>query len=174
VVTAFIGLGSNLGDRRGTLRAAVGELGPGTQVAPLFATSAVGGPEGQPEFLNTAARIETSLPPRALLARLTAIERALGRVRGVQCGPRTIDLDLLLYAVDVVQSHELTVPHPRIHERGFVLAPLAELARDVVHPGFGLTIRALYAKWVESGSGDRVVRIAGPEWADQTVDLRSS
>jgi 2-amino-4-hydroxy-6-hydroxymethyldihydropteridine diphosphokinase len=104
---------------------------------------AVGGPEGSPPFLNGAAALATSLQPRELLACLLEIERRLGRERHRKWAPRTIDLDLLLYDDVVLRSDELTIPHPLMHERDFVLLPLAEIAADVVHPILHLSIRDL-------------------------------
>ena len=143
-VTAYVALGANLGDRAGNIRAAVDGLTrtPGvrvTKVSGLFENPAVGGPAGSPPFLNAAAAVETSLPARALMERLLAIEAELGRERREQWGPRSIDLDLLLYGDEVVDSARLVVPHPRMAEREFVLAPLAEIAPDAVHPASGLT-----------------------------------
>lgn len=128
----FVGLGSNLGDRSATLRGALADLDalPGVRVraaSRMHATDPVGGPP-QPRYLNAVARLESALAPRALLRLLQRVERAHGRVRTVQDGPRTLDLDLLLYGDHRVESPELSVPHPRMTERAFVLAPLAELA----------------------------------------------
>lgn len=147
---AYIGLGSNLGDREGTIRAAVERLAavPGIEVAAvstLRETDPVGYLD-QPRFLNGAAALDTALPPRALLDALLAVERELGRVRGEgpRYGPRAIDLDLLLYGAERVMEPGLEVPHPRLHERAFVLEPLAELDPALEVPGFG-TVSALLA-----------------------------
>lgn len=157
---AYVGLGSNLGDREATLRAAVERLAllPGTRVvrvSSLHETAPAGGPPGQPPYLNAAARLETALGARRLLDELLAVERALGRVRGPERnGPRTIDLDLLLYADEIVREGEsCVVPHPRLAERAFVLAPLAEIAPRVVVPGTpaGETVAALLARADRSG-----------------------
>lgn len=129
---AYVGLGANLGDREATLRRAVELLGaePGVDVvavSTLRETDPVGYLE-QPSFLNGAVAVETELEPLELLARLLAVERELGRERtGPRFGPRTIDLDLLLYGDRVVEEPGLTVPHPRLAERPFALEPLAEL-----------------------------------------------
>jgi len=130
---AYVGLGANLGDREGTIRRAVELLGaePGIEVAAVSAlreTDPVGYAD-QPRFLNGAVAVETELPPRELLDRLLAVERELGRVRGdgPRYGPRTVDLDLLLYGDQVVDLPGLTVPHPRLAERRFALEPLHEL-----------------------------------------------
>jgi 2-amino-4-hydroxy-6-hydroxymethyldihydropteridine diphosphokinase len=148
---AFVGLGSNLGDREGTLRAAIGRLRglPDTEVravSTLRNTEPVGELE-QPRFLNGAVELETSLPPRALLDALLELERALGRDRSSvpAQGPRTLDLDLLLYGEDTIAEPGLEVPHPRLHERSFVLEPLAELDPGLVLPGRG-PVQDLLAK----------------------------
>src|SRR3954471_8283305 len=131
--TAYIALGSNLGDRAGTLMAAVRELNatPGVRVTRLSTfhdTAPVGGPPDQPRFLNAAAELTTTLPPDELLHALLAVEQKFGRVRTEKDGPRTLDLDLLLYDDLVRPGPDPVVPHPRLHERRFVLAPLAEVA----------------------------------------------
>jgi 2-amino-4-hydroxy-6-hydroxymethyldihydropteridine diphosphokinase len=130
---AYVGLGANLGERERAIRQAVGLLGaePGIEVvavSTLRDTDPVGY-EDQPRFLNGAVAIETGLPPRELLERLLAVERKLGRLRGEgpRFGPRAIDLDLLLYGAETVDEPGLTVPHPRLAERLFVLEPLVEL-----------------------------------------------
>jgi 2-amino-4-hydroxy-6-hydroxymethyldihydropteridine diphosphokinase len=133
---AYIALGANLGDRAATLRAAIerlGALGVVEAVSPFFDTAPVGYTE-QPRFLNAAARLRTDLPPRDLLHELLEIEASLGRVRTIRWGPRVIDLDLLLYDDMVIDEPDLVVPHPRLHERRFVLEPLAALAPDLTHP----------------------------------------
>jgi 2-amino-4-hydroxy-6-hydroxymethyldihydropteridine diphosphokinase len=130
---AYVGLGANLGDREATIRRALELLGaePGIEVvavSTLRETEPVGYAD-QPAFLNGAAALDTELSPRALLDRLLAVEQELGRVRGAgpRFGPRTIDLDLLLYGSEVVDEPGLTVPHPRLAERSFALEPLCEL-----------------------------------------------
>jgi 2-amino-4-hydroxy-6-hydroxymethyldihydropteridine diphosphokinase len=147
---AFVGLGSNLGDREGTLGRAVDELRrlPATGVrgvSELRDTAPVGYVD-QPRFLNGAVELETSLPPRALLAELLRIERELGRDRGASPpqGPRTVDLDLLLYGDERIAEHGLEVPHPRLHERRFVLEPLSDLDAGLFVPGRG-EVQALLA-----------------------------
>jgi 2-amino-4-hydroxy-6-hydroxymethyldihydropteridine diphosphokinase len=132
---AFIGLGSNLGDRRGLLRRAVEELqAPGdvVGVSPLYETEPVGGPGGQGPFLNLVVELSTSDTPRALLERCRALEAAAGRVRTVRWGPRTVDADVLWVEGWQVDDEDLTVPHPRLWERRFVVQPLADLAPDLV------------------------------------------
>ena len=140
---AFVGLGSNLGDREATILRALGRLQADPElrvvrVSTLRETEPVGYVD-QPRFLNGAVELETELAARALLVRLLAIERELGRTRGEgpPLGPRTIDLDLLLYGEDTIAEAGLQVPHPRLHERRFALEPLAELAPGLVVPGHG-------------------------------------
>ena len=139
---AYVGLGANLGDREATIRAAVDALGAeeGIDVVAV-STLRETEPEGvgeQPAFLNGAAALETTLPARELLDRLLEIEQRFGRVRiAGEHGPRTLDLDLLLYGDDTIDEPGLAVPHPRLHERRFVLEPLAELAPGLLVPGRG-------------------------------------
>jgi 2-amino-4-hydroxy-6-hydroxymethyldihydropteridine diphosphokinase len=151
VARIFVGLGSNLGDREGTLRAAVGRLRglPDTKVVRVSAlcdTEPVGYLD-QPRFLNGAVELETGLPPRALLVALLELELAFGRDRSTvpAQGPRTLDLDLLLYGQEQIDEPDLQVPHPRLHERPFVLEPLAELDPALEVPGKG-SIQTLLAK----------------------------
>ncbi len=128
----YIGLGSNLGDREGHIRAALAELAALSDVqvvrcSALHETEAVGGPPGQPKFLNAVAELTSTLEPRALLARLLEIEQRHGRQRSVPSAPRTLDLDLLLYDDRVIDEPGLHVPHPRMWQRTFVTGPLAEI-----------------------------------------------
>lgn len=147
---AYVGLGSNLGDREETIRAAIAALGdePGIDVAAVSALidTAPVGVVGQPRFLNGVVALETELPARTLLDTLLAIERRFGRRReaSVPHGPRTLDLDLLLYGDERIDESGLHVPHPRLHEREFVLGPLVELAPGLEVPGKGRveTLRA--------------------------------
>jgi 2-amino-4-hydroxy-6-hydroxymethyldihydropteridine diphosphokinase len=150
VPRVYVGLGSNLGDREETIRGAVAALGrePGIEVAAVSAlidTTPVGVGD-QPRFLNGVAALETEVPARALLDVLLAVERRFGRRREASDphGPRTLDLDLLLYGDAVIDEPGLRVPHPRLHEREFVLGPLAELAPGLEVPGKGRvqTLRA--------------------------------
>ncbi len=139
---AYIGLGANLGEREASLRAAVAALGA-TDGIEVVAVSAFRETDpvdylDQPRFLNGAAAVDTALAPRELLDALLAVERSLGRTReGPRFGPRTIDLDLLLYGDESLDEPGLTVPHPRLHERAFALEPLAELDPGLVVPGHG-------------------------------------
>ena len=150
MASAFVGLGSNLGDQQGLIAAAVELLGSEegievVAVSTLRETDPVGY-EDQPRFLNGVAELDTELPPRELLGRLLEIERRLGRVRGQspRFGPRTIDLDLLLVGGVVLDEPGLTLPHPRLQERRFVLEPLAELDPALEIPGHG-PVQALLA-----------------------------
>ena len=149
MATAFVGIGSNLGDREIHLRTALEALAAEEEievvgVSRLRETEPVG-PVEQGPFLNGAVQVATELPPRELLARLLNIEERLGRVRGERFGPRTIDLDLLVYGDAIVDEPGLTLPHPRLHERRFALEPLAELAPALVVPGRG-PVSALLAE----------------------------
>jgi 2-amino-4-hydroxy-6-hydroxymethyldihydropteridine diphosphokinase len=148
VTLAYVGLGSNLGDREGTILAAAGRLGP-HRLSPIVETEPWGYAD-QPRFLNAVAALETELPPRALLDRLLEVERELGRVReGPRYGPRTIDLDLLLYGDAVIDEPGLTVPHPRLAERLFVLEPLFAMDPGLFVPGkgsVGTLIRGLQSR----------------------------
>ena len=140
---AFVGLGSNLGDRETTIRRAA-ELIGATRVSSIIETEPWGY-ENQPAFLNAVAEIDTPLTAQQLIVHLLDVERRLGRERvGPKWGPRTIDLDLLLFGDEVIDEPGLQVPHPRLAEREFVLAPLAELAPAQEVPGFG-TVQALLA-----------------------------
>ena len=139
---AYIGVGANLGDREATMRAALAALDatPGVRVVAVSSireTEPVGYLD-QPRFLNAAAAVETELEARGLLDALLAVEQRLGRTReGPRFGPRTIDLDLLVFGQEQIDEPGLTVPHPRLHERAFVLEPLAELDPELVVPGRG-------------------------------------
>jgi 2-amino-4-hydroxy-6-hydroxymethyldihydropteridine diphosphokinase len=149
MTTAYVGLGANLGDREATIEEALRLLGtqPGVTVAAVstLRDTAPVGKLDQPRFLNGAARVETELSPRELLDALLRIERELGRVRRERWGPRTIDLDLLLYGDEQLDEPGLTVPHPRLHERRFALEPLAELDAGLDVPGRG-PVAALLAR----------------------------
>jgi 2-amino-4-hydroxy-6-hydroxymethyldihydropteridine diphosphokinase len=142
----YLSLGSNIGDREANLRAAIDRLPPAGlrvgRVSPVYETE----PEGYTDqrwFLNMAVEAETALFPMQLLSRTSRIERELGRVRTIPNGPRTIDIDILLYGNAVVRAPRLEIPHPRMAERRFVLAPLADLAPDLRHPLTHRTVRQL-------------------------------
>ena len=147
--SVLIGLGSNLGDRAATLQQALQHLGASSGIVVTAQsawdeTAPVGGPS-QPAFLNGAATIETSLSPEALLDRLHEIEQSLGRLRHEHWGPRTVDLDILMYDQLVLDTPRLVLPHPRMAFRRFVVEPAAEIAGDWVHPDLGWTLDRLLA-----------------------------
>jgi 2-amino-4-hydroxy-6-hydroxymethyldihydropteridine diphosphokinase len=144
----YLGLGSNIGDREGHLREAIERLAAAgvavTERSPVYETEPVDYTE-QAWFLNQVVCAETALFPMQLLARTGRIEREMGRVRNVPKGPRTIDIDILFYGNAVVTSPRLEIPHPRIAERRFVLAPLADLAPELRHPVTNRTVRQMLA-----------------------------
>ena len=147
---AFLGLGSNLGDRRAHLRTAVTALPADEVVAvsPVYETEPVGGPAGQSPYLNLVVELATERSPRELLELAAGLESAAGRVRVEHHGPRTLDVDVLLVGDVTVDEPDLVVPHPRMYERRFVLAPLADLAPELVPE-----------RWEESATGE--VRVVG-------------
>jgi len=160
VGAAYVALGSNLGDRLGYLRAAVerlGDLGVIEAVSGVYETDPVGYGD-QPAFLNAVLRLRTGIPPAELLAGLLAIEAALGRTRSFPNAPRTLDLDLLFYDQRVLETADLVLPHPRLHERAFVLVPLAAIEPDLRHPLTGLRAGELLAAL---GPSSGVQRVAG-------------
>ena len=145
MVKVYLGLGSNLGRREENIRLAlslIGELGIGRirRVSELIETDPVGGPAGQPEYLNGAAAIETDLPPEALLSALKDVEARVGRLERARWAPREVDLDILLYGEEIVEREGLEIPHPRLAERLFVLEPLAEIAPGAQNPRTGRTV----------------------------------
>jgi 2-amino-4-hydroxy-6-hydroxymethyldihydropteridine diphosphokinase len=146
-VRAYVGMGANLGDPAAQVRAAIAALAslPRTRLAgasSLYRTAPVGYAD-QPDFVNAVAALDTELPPHELLEALQAIERGAGRSRSFRNAPRTLDLDLLLYGDATLDGPALSVPHPRMHERAFVLAPLVEIAPGIAIPGHGLAADCL-------------------------------
>lgn len=155
----FLGLGSNVGDRRATLERGIEALNAPDlrilRVSPIYETEPQG-LRGQEWFLNLAVEAETSLFPRQLLQRIRRVEREFGRKRSVPNGPRTLDIDILFFGRSVIQTAELQVPHPRYSERRFVLAPMADLAPDWRDPMSGKNMRYL----LDEVKGQKVRKIA--------------
>jgi 2-amino-4-hydroxy-6-hydroxymethyldihydropteridine diphosphokinase len=139
----YLSLGSNVGDREGNLRKAIGRLSV-LRISPIYETEPVDHTD-QPWFLNLVVEAETELSPHELLATTSRIEQELGRVHDFPKGPRTIDIDILLFGDQIVNTPDLQIPHPRMAERRFVLAPLADLAPDLQHPLTHLTVREMLA-----------------------------
>ena len=157
--TAFVALGGNLGDPQSTLRqgiTALADLPQGRLVATssLYRSAALGHAD-QPDFVNAVAQLSTELAPQPLLAALLAIEKRFGRERSFRNAPRTLDLDLLLYDAQTIDEPDLVVPHPRMHERAFVLAPLLEIAPGCVIPGRGPA-----ADWLARCRGQVIEKLA--------------
>ena len=150
MVTAYLGLGANLGDREAGINKALVELiRTGAcrliRISSLYATEPVGIKE-QPEFLNAVAEIETDMPPLELLQAIRSVERKTGREKTFKWGPRVIDIDILLYGDTCLTEESLEIPHPEMHKRAFVLTPLAEIAPQAMHPKLGLTAREMSAE----------------------------
>lgn len=170
--TAYVALGANLGDRLHTLREAVRLIRqlPGTMlddakdVSSLYETSPHEVADPQPPYLNAVVRIATALPPRELLAGLSAIEQSLGRTRTHRGASRIIDLDLLLYDDLVIDTPDLILPHPRLHLRRFVLEPLAEIAPTLRHPVTGFTIARQFADMDMAQVGQQAELIRPAPW----------
>jgi 2-amino-4-hydroxy-6-hydroxymethyldihydropteridine diphosphokinase len=161
---AYLGLGSNLGTREQNLREALRCLAPHARVvavSPLYETEPWG-VEPQPLYLNAVALVEPRLPPRPLLEALKGIEAALGREPGPVGAPRPVDLDILYYDRLVLDEPGLAIPHPRLHLRAFVLAPLADLAPDLVDPRLGCRVAGLLAALPEAERAS--VRLVAREW----------
>lgn len=151
--TVYLALGSNLGDRLANLQAAEAALAPEIRLlaaSPVYETPPWGVVD-QPAFLNQVLQVETELDPPALLQRIKQLERDLGRQPSVRYGPRQIDIDILFYGDLIFNSLVLSIPHPRLDERAFVLAPLADLAPDLLHPVLGLSVRQMLEKVDRSG-----------------------
>lgn len=167
----LIGLGSNLGDREGWFRSALDRLSGHPRievvsVSPLYETDPVGGPRDQGLFLNACATLDTSLEPSVLLRFMLDIERDAGRIRTVKDAPRTLDLDLLLYGDCVIEEPGLSVPHPAMAERPFVMAPAAALVGARLHPVSGRTLADLAS--VHDGATGIVFHAATGWWRDVT------
>lgn len=162
-VVVWIGLGSNLGDPAKQVNTAVASLDRLPQSRLLACSglyrSAPMGPQDQPDYINAVAGVETALPAEVLLENLQSIEQAHARVRGEHWGPRTLDLDILLYGDEIIKTQRLTVPHPGIADRNFVLAPLAELAPQLSVPGLS-TVQVLR----DAVSNEGLERVADAEW----------
>ena len=156
-VTAYVALGANLGDARASVEAAMAAIAglPGSQLrarASMYRTAPLDA--GGPDYVNAVVELHTTLPPLELLHRLQAIEQAYGRERSVRNAPRTLDLDLLLWGDVAMQTTELTLPHPRLHLRAFVLQPLVEIAPAVFVPGLGAL-----RPWLEQTAGQQIERL---------------
>jgi 2-amino-4-hydroxy-6-hydroxymethyldihydropteridine diphosphokinase len=180
--TSLLGLGSNIGDSAATLTAALGELAslPDVQVvrnSKSYRTPAIGGPANQSDYVNSAAVIETTIPPLTLLAELQHIEARHGRIRTERWAPRTLDIDLLLYGNDVSETQMLIVPHPRLTFRKFVLEPAAEIAPKMLHPVIGWPIERFLMHQHSASDQLAIVSPSEPlraELAKLLIDSRSA
>jgi 2-amino-4-hydroxy-6-hydroxymethyldihydropteridine diphosphokinase len=170
LTVAVLGLGANIGDRRRNLAAALGRLAAhpriGVEAVSALYETPPWGKTDQPAFLNAAARIETSLSPRALLDAILEIERGLGRERGERWGPRTLDIDILVFGTAEMNEPGLEIPHPRLHERAFALAPLVDVLPDAELAGRPA------AAWLAEADGSGMVRLAGPDWQSEAFNPR--
>lgn len=177
MTAALIALGSNLGDRHAHMRHALERIAalPRTELAALselYETAPVGGPGGQGRFLNAAALVETRLTPRALLDALHAIEAERNREREIRWSARTLDLDLLTHGAAQSEDPHLTLPHPRMHERRFVMVPVCDIAAEMRHPTLGQPMSALLAALPQE-PGD-LTRIAAAWGADEPQTSESA
>jgi len=166
----YLGLGSNLGDREANIAEALRRLGEKVHIetmSSLYETEPVGVRE-QPWFLNAVCEGDTGLSPFELLSFVKGIERSMGRKPSVRWGPRLIDIDILFYDELVHHDEELTIPHPRIQERRFVLVPLAEIAPGLVHPVLGLSVKQMLERLSDSSK----VRLWGPPPSISTPESR--
>lgn len=167
MATILIALGANLGDRGDTLDEAIDQLAADPSLtllkrSQLLVTKPVGGPSGQPDFLNAAAKFETPLSPTDVHQKLIEVEQRHGRVRVERWGARSLDLDLLLYDSQIIDSPQLTVPHPRMSFRRFVMQPAAEVASEMAHPELGTTIGQLWRQLNETPPVVQVATLPGP------------
>ncbi len=162
----YLSLGSNIGDRGGNLREAIrrlGSIGRVTSISSLYETEPVEVTD-QAWFLNCAVALETAISPTHLMSALLRIEREMGRQRNEKKGPRSIDIDILLFGDTVVNTPDVTIPHPAMHQRRFVLEPLAEIAPDVRHPALHKTVREL----LDQLPAGQVVRKIGANSAERS------
>ncbi len=151
MATVFLGVGSNLGDRSEYIQRALSELKQNrdiqfVQSSEMYETDPVGGPDGQGKYLNVVWQLETQLSPDNLLSNLLRVEQALGRERSEKNSPRTIDLDILFYDDQILNTPSLKIPHPRLHERAFVLKPLCDLIPERKHPVLQRSLRDLMSQ----------------------------
>lgn len=148
ITRVYVALGSNIGNSFQNIKQAIRDIDnlkgcKVVEMAPIYITKPVGVLE-QPDFLNTVIMVEAATPAKTLLNQFLTIENSLKRERTTHWGPRTIDIDILFYGQDIIEQKDLTVPHPRLHERDFVLRPMRDLAPDLIHPTIGMMIQDLY------------------------------